>query len=731
MLRTALLCLILVVSLSSSTSIIKKSLKRRQADSQHCEAITGFDCKCNFYRVTCTIDHELPSPIHIVDHEKQKYQSVELVIQAPRDIHVNDQTFEPVKELYKPDGDNLEFRIKFEKFTALHLSSPSIFNRVFPDSLPAHARKHLALEIYNPEVAQQDNPNLFQNLNAESLELYALYPFHGTFQELFKDANIKFLRLSGGDIRSDVSQPFSGNVARLELAKQASALSVQNFPVYPAHELTINAFYITDFNNEHPPNYGNLGELRVHSPSRIPANAFRQFPNIHTLSVQSDQGIDPHAFDGLTHLEKLTIKDGEPNLDLFNNLPNLKEFEASIEKLDANTQCKLIEKLANGQVAIQAVPNGRECTCVSAYLDTAAGRLPCSPQGCENSPCAAIKNNYNAETSTFNPPPQIRRSDGSDALRQREPRVYSVPFQVAQQDQQKLQNAVPPPQPEQPDEDQRRPDGDNQGPDAPYDPQDPDYYSSNVEITQTEKPYPDPSSIYENPWENDPNYYNSNIDNSQTEKPDAVPSPKYENPWEDDPNYYNSNVDNSQTEKPDAVSSPKYENPWEDDPNYYNSNDQAQETTTELIPQDSWNQYPVDIDTTVPPFDPDNNDVQGGQGHAGHPDGDHHGGHGSEQGQEGGVSHPQDGETGNQPDGGNTQPGGSDAEGVTDPNAEEGTAPPKKGMSWLPIIIIAASIIGLLLIGFIILLLRKRRAAASGGNTKAGYNTAPTTEQRA
>ncbi|CAF4593152.1 unnamed protein product, partial [Rotaria magnacalcarata] len=80
---------------------------------------------------------------------------------------------------------------------------------------------------------------------------YALYPFHGSFQQLFDGANIKYLRLSGGDIRSDLSKPFTGNIARLELAKQASALSVQNFPIYPAHELIINAFYITDFNNEY------------------------------------------------------------------------------------------------------------------------------------------------------------------------------------------------------------------------------------------------------------------------------------------------------------------------------------------------------------------------------------------------------------------------------------------------------------------------------------------------
>jgi hypothetical protein len=143
MLRTALLSLILIVSLSSSTSMLRKSISRRQTDPQYCHAIEGFECKCSYFRVTCTNDRDLPSPINILQNEKHKYQSVELVITAPRDINVNDQTFEPVKELYKPDGDNLEFRIKFEKFTALHLSSPGIFNRVFPDNLPSNARKHL------------------------------------------------------------------------------------------------------------------------------------------------------------------------------------------------------------------------------------------------------------------------------------------------------------------------------------------------------------------------------------------------------------------------------------------------------------------------------------------------------------------------------------------------------------------------------------------------------------
>ncbi|CAF4348508.1 unnamed protein product, partial [Rotaria sordida] len=115
MLRLALLSLILFVTLSSiSTSIIRKTRLRRQFDPEYCHAIEGFECKCSYYRVTCTIDDELPSPINILDNEKQKYKSVELIIRAEHDIIVNDHTFEPIKKLYKPDGDDLEFRIKFE-----------------------------------------------------------------------------------------------------------------------------------------------------------------------------------------------------------------------------------------------------------------------------------------------------------------------------------------------------------------------------------------------------------------------------------------------------------------------------------------------------------------------------------------------------------------------------------------------------------------------------------------
>jgi hypothetical protein len=197
--------------------------------------------------------------------------------------------------------------------------------------------------------------NLFANLNVDSLELYVLYPFRGTFQQLFNGANIKYLRLSGGDIRSDLSQPFTGNIGSLELAKQAAQINVQTFPIYPAHDLIINAFYVSDFTSDNPPNYSNLGELRIYSQERIPANAFQQYPNLHTLSISTEKDIDPHAFDGLYNLEKLTIKDAKPSLELLNSLPKLKEFETSLEKLGEREQCQLVEKLSNGQIAVQGM----------------------------------------------------------------------------------------------------------------------------------------------------------------------------------------------------------------------------------------------------------------------------------------------------------------------------------------------------------------------------------------
>lgn len=118
--------------------------------------------------------------------------------------------------------------------------------------------------------------------------------------------------------------------------------------------MIINAFYVTDFTTDHPPNYSNLVELRIYSQEGIPANAFRQFPNLNALSVATEKEIDPHAFDGLYNLEKLTIKDTKASLDVLNKLPNVREFETNIDKLSEREQCDLAEKLANGQVAVQS-----------------------------------------------------------------------------------------------------------------------------------------------------------------------------------------------------------------------------------------------------------------------------------------------------------------------------------------------------------------------------------------
>ena len=86
-----------------------------------------------------------------------------------------------------------------------------------------------------------------------------------------------------------------------------------------------------------------------------------------------------------------------------------------------------------------AIASGRECTCASAYLDTASGRYPCEALNCEQSSCPAIRNNYDAAARTFKQPPPIKRADGSDALRQREPKVYTSPYQISNQDQAKGQ----------------------------------------------------------------------------------------------------------------------------------------------------------------------------------------------------------------------------------------------------------------------------------------------------
>ena len=141
MLRTVFLSLIVLVCFSSAT-LLRKSLSRRQSEPQYCQAIEGFDCKCSPYSVSCTTDRDLPQTLNILSNEREKYPSVELLINGERDQNVYEQTFEPVKQLFKPDADNMQFRIKFEKFTALSLHAGA-FNRVFPDNAPATTRKHL------------------------------------------------------------------------------------------------------------------------------------------------------------------------------------------------------------------------------------------------------------------------------------------------------------------------------------------------------------------------------------------------------------------------------------------------------------------------------------------------------------------------------------------------------------------------------------------------------------
>lgn len=436
---TIFFALFFIISLSSA-SVLRKSLSRsRRQDSEPCQAIEGFDCKCSSYRLSCTSSGALPQQINVLQDAKQKYPSVELIIEGAADQNVYDYTFEPVQQLYKPDADILELRVKFEKYTALHLHSPGVFNRVFPPTTPSNARKHLAVEIYNPLVQPNDNENLFAGLNVDSLELYVLYPFRGTFQQLFNGANIKNLRLSGGDVRSDLSQPFNGNIGRLELAKQASQLNVQNFPVYPAHELIINAFYVSDFTSENPPDYSNLNELRIHSSENVPANAFQRYPNLKVLSVSTEKEIDPHAFDGLYKLEKLTIKDTKPSLELLNSLYGLKEFETNVDKLSEREQCELAEKLANGQVVVQTIESGHQCTCVTAYLNAASNRYACDAPNCEQSSCPAIRNSYDATTRSFKAPPKISRADGSDAFRPADAKVYKSAYKIPAQDRKKVQ----------------------------------------------------------------------------------------------------------------------------------------------------------------------------------------------------------------------------------------------------------------------------------------------------
>lgn len=122
-------------------------------------------------------------------------------------------------------------------------------------------------------------------MTVDRLDIYTLYPFHGSFQQLFNGTKIKYLLLKSVRIRSDLSESFTGNIARLDLVRQVSELSVENFPPYPVHKLIINAFYVDDFDHEHPPNYTNLHHLRVHSYEPIPPTAFRHYSLIQTLEI--------------------------------------------------------------------------------------------------------------------------------------------------------------------------------------------------------------------------------------------------------------------------------------------------------------------------------------------------------------------------------------------------------------------------------------------------------------
>ncbi len=92
-------------------------------------------------------------------------------------------------------------------------------------------------------------------------------------------------------------------------------------------------------------------------------------------------------------------------------------------------------------------------------MDTASGRYPCDAQSCDQSSCAAIKTNYNASTRTFKAPPAIKRADGSDALRPREPKVYTKPFQISNQDLEKFQQGASQQQPQQEQQQQQQPSG--------------------------------------------------------------------------------------------------------------------------------------------------------------------------------------------------------------------------------------------------------------------------------
>ncbi|CAF0795632.1 unnamed protein product [Didymodactylos carnosus] len=428
--------------LTSSSPTLSRSLRhivRRQSDVMSCHVIDGFTCVCRQTKVTCSTSQPLQQ-ITINPNEQHKYSAVELVIGSDS-ATIYGQTFAPIKELYSPTARHIDFRIKFENFTHLRLAEPSLFNRVFPDQTQIH--KTMAYEIYNQNARPEDNVNLFRNLDVDSLEVYSLYAFRGTFQELFDGSNIKSLRISGGELKSDLNQPFTGNVGRLEVAKQASSIDTTNFPLYPAHEVILNAYYVAKFDSPNPPNYDNVAELRVFSNEPIPADAFKDYPNINTLSVQAKE-IDPNAFNGLNKLEKIIIKDASPNPALLQNIPTLKEIEISgLEDLGADLQCEYAQRLSQGRLAVQATPNGPACTCVIAYLQSATNQVPCIlNENCAQSSCQTIRDNFDTNTNTFKKPPEIRRADGTNALEHRSPKVYTQAYQPNPNDVRKYQTAV-------------------------------------------------------------------------------------------------------------------------------------------------------------------------------------------------------------------------------------------------------------------------------------------------
>ncbi|CAF4877993.1 unnamed protein product, partial [Rotaria sp. Silwood1] len=446
MLHRILSNLILLISLtlssSSSSSMLWKSILRQQNEFPLCNPIEGFECLCSYSRLSCRTNHGFSLPLIISDDEKNKYESIELIISTEEEVQVNDRTFESIKQLLKTEENHLEFIIKFEKFSELRLSSPGLFNNIFPDNLSLYSQKHITFHIINHEIPQNENINLFENLNVDGLEIYSYYPFHSTFQQLFNGSNIKDLRLAGAGIRSDLSQRFTGNIARLELIKQAKSLSIKTFPLYPVHEYIASAFYLTEFNAENQPNYANLLELRIHSQELIPARAFQQYPNIQMLSIKTDKYIDVDALDGLNKLEKLSIMEPNPSLAILNKATTVKEYETNIEKLDEDSQCKLVDKVSNGEIFVRALRNGNECNCMIAYLYIVVGQSLCDIDNCEYSTCSAIRNNYDSSLRAFKMSPSIFRADGTNILDERRINIYTKPYKIPENDRKKYDKAM-------------------------------------------------------------------------------------------------------------------------------------------------------------------------------------------------------------------------------------------------------------------------------------------------